>query len=71
MQCTSGTAELWGWLGYNPTNNLAFSLISQAPNLKMFLGIMAPDSCRETRALIGRSLSSWYVRVWASPTNSK
>ena len=38
MQCTSGTADLWGWLGYNPTNNLAFSLISQAPNLKMFLG---------------------------------
>lgn len=69
MQCTSGTAELWGWLGYSPTNNFAFSLISQAPNLKMFLGIMAPDSCRETRALIGRSLTSWYV--WASPTNSK
>ena len=63
MQCTSGTAELWGWLGYSPTNNFAFSVISQAPNLKTFLGNMAPDS------LIRRSLSSCYV--WASPTNSK
>ena len=69
MQCTSGTAELWGWLGYSPTNNFAFSVISQAPNLKMFLGSMAPDSCGETHALIRRSLSSFCV--WASPTNSK
>ena len=69
MQCTSGTAELWGWVDYSPTNNFAFPVISQAPNLKMFLGSMPPDSCRETRALIRRSLSSCYV--WTSPTNSK
>lgn len=30
MQCTSGTAKLWGWVGYSysPTNNFAFPAIS-------------------------------------------